>query len=127
MYLFLTVNGCARCNAMEGYYEEEPARPHPHCRCEIGEEADLTGSSLHEYYYQWQSYDRTTYTATYEIFVVCCGDDNTVVQDVVDITFENDPDLPEFADETIEHMNSGLLAALDALAEDCPNPNCAFV
>jgi len=127
MYLFLTMNGCARCNAMEGYYEEEPERPHPYCRCEIGEEGDLTGSSLHEYYYQWQAYDPLTYTSTFDIFVVCCGGGGPVVQDIVDITFENDPSDPNFADDTLDHLYDELWTALDALAETCPNPDCAFV
>ena len=35
------------CNAMEGYYEEEPPRPHPFCKCYIQSVGDTseTGSS----------------------------------------------------------------------------------
>jgi hypothetical protein len=35
MYRFEAMNGCSRCNAMEGLYKELPARPHPYCRCVI--------------------------------------------------------------------------------------------
>ncbi len=35
MYSFETNNGCSLCDAMEGLYDEEPARPHPYCRCII--------------------------------------------------------------------------------------------
>lgn len=35
MYRFQTNNGCSTCDAMEGLYDEAPARPHPYCRCII--------------------------------------------------------------------------------------------
>ncbi len=45
MYRFETNNGCSICDAMEGLYEQEPARPHAYCRCIISavedEEADV--------------------------------------------------------------------------------------
>lgn len=35
---WVTLDGCAVCMALEGYYEEEPERPHPNCDCEIFED-----------------------------------------------------------------------------------------
>jgi len=32
---FLGSEGCALCDAMDGYYEDEPTPPHPKCQCEI--------------------------------------------------------------------------------------------
>jgi hypothetical protein len=40
MYKFEAMNGCSICNAMQGLYAEEPARPHPYCRCVISEVDD---------------------------------------------------------------------------------------
>lgn len=34
-YRFISNGGCARCEAMEGIYEQVPQRPHPYCRCTI--------------------------------------------------------------------------------------------
>ncbi len=34
-YAFITNGGCPLCEALEGYYEHEPARPHPYCECDI--------------------------------------------------------------------------------------------
>ncbi len=34
-YFFDSTGGCERCDAMGGYYDEEPSRPHPNCNCEI--------------------------------------------------------------------------------------------
>lgn len=46
MYRFETNNGCSRCDAMDGLYDDEPARPHDYCRCIISvvedEDTDLT-------------------------------------------------------------------------------------
>ena len=39
-YYFDASDGCERCEAMEGYYDEEPTPPHPNCDCEITEEED---------------------------------------------------------------------------------------
>jgi len=36
-YYFDSTGGCELCDAMEGWYDEEPARPHPHCDCTIGD------------------------------------------------------------------------------------------
>lgn len=41
-YLFDSSGGCARCDAMDGYYEERPQRPHPHCDCVITREEILS-------------------------------------------------------------------------------------
>ncbi|MEM7193307.1 MAG: hypothetical protein AAF402_00060 [Pseudomonadota bacterium] len=35
MYRFDSTGGCARCDNMDGYYDEKPERPHPFCDCEI--------------------------------------------------------------------------------------------
>jgi hypothetical protein len=32
---FLGSEGCALCDAMDGFYEEEPTPPHPKCQCQI--------------------------------------------------------------------------------------------
>ncbi len=40
MFRFETNNGCATCDAMDGLYEAEPARPHAYCRCIIYEVDD---------------------------------------------------------------------------------------
>lgn len=123
MYLYRSTGGCARCDAMEGYYPEEPARPHPNCRCEIGDEAVLTGSA-HWRHKQWYSWDPTTRTVTYEIFVECCGEGGPAVQDIVEITFAFDPSPEENADAALEQMSAELEQAFAALELRCPNPDC---
>lgn len=35
MFEWISTGGCESCDAMEGFYDEEPARPHPYCQCEI--------------------------------------------------------------------------------------------
>lgn len=42
---FLGSEGCARCQAMDGYYEKEPTPPHPHCRCQIIDLATAGGGT----------------------------------------------------------------------------------
>ena len=34
-YFNTSDSGCELCEAMEGWYDDEPPRPHPHCDCSI--------------------------------------------------------------------------------------------
>ena len=34
-YVFDSSSGCARCDNMDGEYDQKPERPHPYCDCEI--------------------------------------------------------------------------------------------
>jgi hypothetical protein len=56
-----SLNGCSRCDALAGTYENEsdlPDRPHPYCECEITVEGELTDISVYEVL--WDDYEWNT-------------------------------------------------------------------
>jgi hypothetical protein len=73
-----TLNGsCAVCLALEGYYDEEPKRPHDYCDCEIVDEHETpTHSDC------WATIDEDSdlyvdgiVTITVNVFKVCADGD----------------------------------------------------
>jgi hypothetical protein len=45
-YYFSSEGDCEVCDAMEGWYDDEPPRPHPNCDCEIKPSSKTLGYSF---------------------------------------------------------------------------------
>ncbi len=54
MYEWISSGGCERCDAMEGFYDEEPVRPHPNCQCEIINHGAETANIIEA---EWDDYE----------------------------------------------------------------------
>jgi hypothetical protein len=138
---FISTGGCARCDAMEGFYDEEPERPHPYCECQIieHEEGTLTG---HVFYYQEESDpvpaedddDEVMFYIRFSVFIDCCGT-GEIHQTEIEVEARFDDvdsippgfdgpfsELPDFAERFQEQLDE----AEDDLADECI-ANCNYV
>lgn len=130
-YYFDSTGGCELCDAMEGWYDEEPARPHPHCDCTIGE-PPLDDEAVN---FDW-SYDvgdavhgevePITGFSDYSIPVtvsVYCYSGRTIIE-TVDVEFggqEGPADGFEFFDYFDDKIYEEASDLAEELGQDCPS------
>ena len=129
-YEFRSSGSCARCDATEGFYEDEPGRPHPNCRCAI---TQLVGGHIRTYDFYMDEWDDSSMTVTYHyyLYVECCEGLGATFQDDVEISFPTSMTmsadgveqweiaLPE--DQVDEQVQNDLEAAFQNLEQQC---NC---
>jgi hypothetical protein len=121
---FLSLNGCAVCNALEGTYEEEPQRPHPHCECEIvlSTKVDRHGNGWTlDFESAEAGYDesgtRQVMTLHFTLYIECCDGE------VFDEPFDYEGDNPTSGEEVDEVFDAAAHEA-DALAAALVELNC---
>ena len=127
-YYFDSTGGCELCDAMAGYYETEPCRPHPNCNCPIEDDSsDDEGNAVN---FDW-SYERgmterdperpnQAYIIPVEVTVECYS--GRTMTDSTDVEFE-ESDEPE-GDAVFDYIDDEVYEAAAELAEemgaDCP-------
>jgi hypothetical protein len=151
-YEYTSSGGCARCDAMEGYYDQEPPRPHPNCQCQITAIQSIGSHHgiSHQYWYDWLSDEKlgdSIVIMHYQIIVDCCTSGR-----IVEVGPEGDPTEVELEDHVVQglfdfeyHRSTGdeppdisferelarfeqeLEDAFDELSQNCPDPDCLFV
>ncbi|MEK6325518.1 MAG: hypothetical protein AABN33_28080 [Acidobacteriota bacterium] len=128
-YYFDSTGGCELCDAMEGWYDDEPSPPHPNCDCTIGDPPEDGGDAVN---FDWEyevgmterDPDRPNEAQIVPVTVtVECYSGRKII-DSTDVEFE-ESDLPEgFA--VFEFMDDEVYEEAAELAEelgrDCPPP-----
>ena len=126
---WIALNGCAICQAMQGYYEEEPARPHPNCDCEIFDEGRTVGERGEEFLY-YTDEEPIGFTSTWRVWVVC--PDGIEHSDYVEIFNSNEASLywaghPEDIEgytAYIEEFNAAIDGAIAAAQDEIEEIEC---
>jgi hypothetical protein len=84
IYEWVSGSGCARCASMDGFYSEQPVRPHIRCECEIVEHALECQVEFEDLVAAEESWDSFELTYRWSISFVC--PDGTVHEDAVEET-----------------------------------------
>jgi hypothetical protein len=128
---FLATNGCAICNALEGGYEEEPARPHPHCECEVvlTTQVDRYGNGWYldyqggEFGYDPARGDAHIFTNHFKLYVECCdGKPFDTDFDYVGDTPIGDKAVDDYFDSTASHHAGPFVTFRQALGRVTGSP-----
>lgn len=89
---WITLNkSCAVCLALEGYHDEEPARPHPMCDCDIFEEDDglPPGTCWGEITLGADLYVNGVMTIPVRVYKICPNGDQVSDYFVMESSFED--------------------------------------
>jgi hypothetical protein len=129
-YYFDSTGGCELCDAMEGWYDDEPARPHPNCDCTIGEPpADDEDAVNFDWSYEVGHTERDSenpndgYSVPVTVTVECYSG-RTIIDDT-DVAFESDEGMDDndpyaFFDYFDDKLYEEAAHLAEELGQDCP-------
>ncbi len=135
MYEWISHGGCERCDAMEGFYDEEPVRPHPNCQCDIihhethtthsivAEVTDIDWTERRHWFedgmWHWEGF----FSITGDIRVQCANGTQLMDTFSKDYDWKLDADQPDFYPSGVDGWSDpwyrDAVAVGERLAEQC--------
>lgn len=138
IYYWTSTGSDELCDAMEGYHETEPERPHPHCVCDIEDVCELYDAESSE--------GGTCYRITYTLgpqlggeapsgtFVIeyqidCLDHNGDVVTGVSgtyeeEVEFSDNPESSDYWAEKMAEFESDADDEIESIAEDVCYGSC---
>jgi hypothetical protein len=127
-YYFDSSDGCELCAAMEGWYEDEPPRPHENCDCDVetpSEPEEVDGSSWFYDYHSAHGPDGTLsiiITVTVECF------NGRTIEDVIDVEIDESeaPELTTWEERMEAEAEELANSYAEEMAESCGANNSTY-